>query len=313
MAGVSPSDNDRLEAIRAYADGAMRYYATAFLRETDENRELMRAYMGITANILALLDRDTLDDRSMMSGREQIIQQYIEQARSDPYEPGNCSFCGARPVAAWFEAPTFRTFVRSSADVRAEGAWLACAVCLALVEANDHEGLVGEASSDSVGVIERRGVRGVGWKRRGCSKRRETSRRRSSGGRARADDRLTGGPGDDVLDGGRGHDTFVRGRGEDVVIVDSFFRDAEQIGKGCEVLIIGSLAGAKGPAPHGGPVVRIGSRRSRRPIQAGLQRRKDDLAGLVGKVIAVSGEQRIGQQPIQIDLGAEGLHDDGTV
>ena len=78
MAGVSPSDNDRLEAIRAYADGAMRYYATAFLRETDENRELMRAYMGIAANILALLDRDTLDDRSMMSGREQIIQQYIE-------------------------------------------------------------------------------------------------------------------------------------------------------------------------------------------------------------------------------------------
>lgn len=142
MAGVSPSDNDRLEAIRAYADGAMRYYATAFLRETDENRELMRAYMGITANILALLDRDTLDDRSMMSGREQIIQQYIEQARSDPYEPGNCSFCGARPVAAWFEGPTFRTFVRSSADVRAEGVWLACAVCLALVEANDHEGLV---------------------------------------------------------------------------------------------------------------------------------------------------------------------------
>jgi hypothetical protein len=96
----------------------MRYYATAFLRETEENRELMQAYMGITANILALLDRDALDDRSMMSGREEIIQQYIEQARSDPYEPGNCSFCGERPVAAWFEGPTFKTFVRSSAEVR---------------------------------------------------------------------------------------------------------------------------------------------------------------------------------------------------
>jgi hypothetical protein len=120
----------------------MRYYTTAFLRETDENRELMQAYMGITANILALLDRDALDDRSMMSGREEIIRQYIEQARSDPYEPGNCSFCGERPVAAWFESPTFRTFVRSSADVRAEAAWLACAVCLALVEANDRGGLV---------------------------------------------------------------------------------------------------------------------------------------------------------------------------
>lgn len=144
MAGVPPSDIDRLEAIRAHADGTMRYYATAFLRyeETDENRDLMRAYMAITANIIALLDSDALDDRSMMTGREEIIQQYIEQARSDPYEPGNCSFCGERPVTAWFEGPTFRTFVRSSAEVRAEEAWLACAVCLALVEANDREGLV---------------------------------------------------------------------------------------------------------------------------------------------------------------------------
>ena len=52
------------------------------------------------------------------------------------------------------------------------------------------------------------------------------------------DDRLVGGPGDDVLDGGRGHDTFVCGRGEDAVIVDSFIRDAEQIGKGCEAVIL---------------------------------------------------------------------------
>jgi hypothetical protein len=142
VAGVPPSDNDRLKAIRAHADGTMRYYATAFLRETDENRELMRAYMAITANILALLDLDPLDDRSMISGREEIIQQYIEQARSDPYEPGNCSFCGERPMAAWFEGPSFRTFVRSSPEVRAEEAWLACAICLALVEANDREGVV---------------------------------------------------------------------------------------------------------------------------------------------------------------------------
>jgi hypothetical protein len=142
VAGVPPSANDRLKAIRAHADQAMRYYATAFLRETDENRDLMQAYMGITANLLALLDGDALDDHSMMTGREEIIQQYIEQARSDPYEPGNCSFCGERPVAAWFEGPSFKTFVRSSAEVRAEGAWLACAICLGLVEANNREGLV---------------------------------------------------------------------------------------------------------------------------------------------------------------------------
>ena len=77
-----------------------------------------------------------------MSGREEIIQQYVQQARSDPYEPGNCSFCGEPPVAAWFEGPSFRTVVRSSADVRAEEAWLACGICLGLVEANDREGLV---------------------------------------------------------------------------------------------------------------------------------------------------------------------------
>jgi len=141
MAGAPPSDDDRLKAIRAHADVSMRYYATAFLRETEENRELMQAYMGITANILALLDRDALDDRSMMIGREEIIQEYIEQAKSDPFEPGNCSLCGERPVAAWFEGPSFRTFVRSSAEVRAEEAWLACATCLALVETDDREGL----------------------------------------------------------------------------------------------------------------------------------------------------------------------------
>src|ERR1700693_5110447 len=98
MAGPPPSDDERLKAIRAHADGTMRYYATAYLRETEQNRDLMRSYMSITANFLALLDRDGLDDRSMMSGRHKIIQQYVEEAKSDPWEPGNCSFCGERPV-----------------------------------------------------------------------------------------------------------------------------------------------------------------------------------------------------------------------
>lgn len=34
VAGVPPSDNDRLEAIRAHADQAMRYYATGCGRPT---------------------------------------------------------------------------------------------------------------------------------------------------------------------------------------------------------------------------------------------------------------------------------------
>jgi Ca2+-binding RTX toxin-like protein len=55
-------------------------------------------------------------------------------------------------------------------------------------------------------------------------------------GRA-GDDRLVGGPGDDVLNGGPGQDTYICGGGEDVVVVD-FSRYAEQIGNGCEAVIL---------------------------------------------------------------------------
>ena len=141
MTGQPPSDDDRLTAIRAHADQMMRYYSTAFLRESDENRDLMSAYMSITANFLALLDGDTLDDRGMMTERDEIIQQYLERGKSDPWEPGHCSFCGERPVVAWFEGPSFRTFVRQSTEVQAEEAWLACETCLALVENDDRDSL----------------------------------------------------------------------------------------------------------------------------------------------------------------------------
>jgi hypothetical protein len=52
-----------------------------------------------------------------------------------------CSFCGERPPVAWFEGPDFRTVVDSEDKVRTGEAWLACAVCLAIVEADDREGL----------------------------------------------------------------------------------------------------------------------------------------------------------------------------
>ncbi len=52
-----------------------------------------------------------------------------------------CSFCGERPVVAWFESPDFRNVVDSEDKVRSGEAWLACAVCLAKVEADDREGL----------------------------------------------------------------------------------------------------------------------------------------------------------------------------
>jgi hypothetical protein len=52
-----------------------------------------------------------------------------------------CSFCGDQAVVVWFEGPDFLSAVQSADQVRASEAYLACAVCLALIEANDREGL----------------------------------------------------------------------------------------------------------------------------------------------------------------------------
>jgi hypothetical protein len=52
-----------------------------------------------------------------------------------------CSFCGDQAVVVWFEGPDFRNAVQSADQVRSGEAYLACAVCLALIEANDREGL----------------------------------------------------------------------------------------------------------------------------------------------------------------------------
>jgi len=52
-----------------------------------------------------------------------------------------CSFCGERPVVAWFEGPDFLAVVDSPDKVSSDEAWLACAVCLALVEADDRRAL----------------------------------------------------------------------------------------------------------------------------------------------------------------------------
>ena len=56
-----------------------------------------------------------------------------------------CSFCGERPVVAWFEAPTFLTRIDSADKVLADEAWLTCATCLELVNVNDRDRLVERA------------------------------------------------------------------------------------------------------------------------------------------------------------------------
>jgi hypothetical protein len=48
-----------------------------------------------------------------------------------------CSFCGRKPVAVWFDGPTFLVGWTSPEDVRGDEAWLACSTCARLVAAGD--------------------------------------------------------------------------------------------------------------------------------------------------------------------------------
>ena len=136
---------ERLELIRAQCDNSLKYLTWALKRmpsipeQAGHVREVENSRREAAMWLAYVEGAD--DARSALSAVDAIIQRYEEAPDWEEWEPGNCSFCGERPVAAWFEGPTFKTFVRKSAEVRAEEAWLACATCLALVEADDREGL----------------------------------------------------------------------------------------------------------------------------------------------------------------------------
>ena len=101
----------------------------------------MRTHLHQAANYMALTEGESLDDRSMLDRRSEIADRYLKDAESHPWTPP-CSFCGDSPTVAWFEGPDFTHWVDAASKVRAEEAWLACGICLGLVEANDREGLV---------------------------------------------------------------------------------------------------------------------------------------------------------------------------
>lgn len=136
---------ERLDLIRAQCDDSMKYYTWALKRmpsipeQAGHVREVENSRREVAMWLAYIEGAD--DARSALSAVDAIIQRYEAAPDWLEWEPGNCSFCGERPVAAWFEGPTFKTFVRSSAEVRADEAWLACATCLALVETDDREGL----------------------------------------------------------------------------------------------------------------------------------------------------------------------------
>ena len=136
---------ERLELIRAQCDSSMKDHTWALRRmpsipeQAEHVREVENSRRAVAMWLAYVEGGD--DARSALSAVDAIIQRYEAAPDWQEWEPGTCSFCGERPVAAWFEGPSFRTFVRSSDDVQAEEAWLACATCLALVEADDREGL----------------------------------------------------------------------------------------------------------------------------------------------------------------------------
>lgn len=98
------------------------------LHERGDDRDLLRVYLELTGNFMALVGGSSLDETSMMERRSEIVERYLSEAERDPWTPP-CSFCGESPTVAWFEAPDFRTFVDRAEKVRAEEAWLACATC----------------------------------------------------------------------------------------------------------------------------------------------------------------------------------------
>ena len=76
--------------IREVTDLALRYHATAHLRTEHHEiaeRDLLISYMRGSANVMALLENDDLGDRAMLDRRREIVQRYLEGAKTDPWDP----------------------------------------------------------------------------------------------------------------------------------------------------------------------------------------------------------------------------------
>jgi hypothetical protein len=132
----------RLARVRELVDSGLRYYATAYPKVSEDDQERFMNYMFHHADVLALIEQDATDPRLMMSWRSTIIDRYLEAANDDPWRPHVCSFCGEGPAVAWYEGPDFTVAVTSPYEVHSSEAWVGCAECVRLVEANDRDELV---------------------------------------------------------------------------------------------------------------------------------------------------------------------------
>jgi hypothetical protein len=86
-AGSAPTDLERLEQIRRHVHDSLRYYLTAYLNGTDEDRERMRSHLATLANVMSIFEIKSLDPRSMLARRSKIIDRYLDDTRRDPWTP----------------------------------------------------------------------------------------------------------------------------------------------------------------------------------------------------------------------------------
>jgi hypothetical protein len=90
---MTPEPEERLERIREVLHNGLRYYGTAFLntpadeRHVIAERDLLRSHMSHYATVMALVDGDALDDRSMMATRHEVVARYLRAVREDPWTP----------------------------------------------------------------------------------------------------------------------------------------------------------------------------------------------------------------------------------
>ena len=136
---------ERLELIRAQCDSSMKDHTWALRRmpsipeQAEHVREVENSRRAVAMWLAYVEGAD--DPRSALSAVDAIIQRYEAAPTGRNGNRGPAASAANVPWRPCFEGPSFRTFVRSSDDVQAEEAWLACATCLALVEADDREGL----------------------------------------------------------------------------------------------------------------------------------------------------------------------------
>jgi hypothetical protein len=85
--GPLPGDMERFEAIRSQTHDALRYYASAYLKQSGDNRRWIEAALNQAANVMCFFEADSLDGRTVLARRPKIVERYLDDARTNPWSP----------------------------------------------------------------------------------------------------------------------------------------------------------------------------------------------------------------------------------